>query len=451
MSDYAAIAKEAAVFTEECVTNNRIDPSLFDQYNIKRGLRDQDGKGVLAGITNISRIDAFEEKDGKKVPCDGKLWYRGYNVYDLIRGLRGKRYAFEEAAYLLLIGDLPNEAQLDAFKDSLVKCRDLPTNFVRDVIMKAPSHDLMNSLTRSVLTLASYDDDIGKTDLQTQLEQCIKLISVFPMLAVYGYHAYHYYECGGSMYIHRPKPELSTAENLLQMLRPDQKYTELEAHVLDIALLLHMEHGGGNNSTFTTRVVTSSGTDTYSALAAALCSLKGPRHGGANLMVMQMMQNIRENLHDQEDDEELEAYLKKLLHGEAFDRKGLIYGMGHAVYSLSDPREVVFKGYVEQLAHEKGRDKDLALYNKIERMAPQLIAEERKIFKGVSPNVDFYSGFVYDMLGIPMELYTPLFAVARVMGWSAHRIEELLSANKIIRPAYKSLGGTHEYVRRTER
>ena len=451
MSDYAAIAKEAAVFTEECVTNNRIDPSLFDQYNIKRGLRDQDGKGVLAGITNISRIDAFEEKDGKKVPCDGKLWYRGYNVYDLIRGLRGKRYAFEEAAYLLLIGDLPNEAQLDAFKDSLVKCRDLPTNFVRDVIMKAPSRDLMNSLTRSVLTLASYDDDIGKTDLQTQLEQCIKLISVFPMLAVYGYHAYHYYECGGSMYIHRPKPELSTAENLLQMLRPDQKYTELEAHVLDIALLLHMEHGGGNNSTFTTRVVTSSGTDTYSAMAAALCSLKGPRHGGANLMVMQMMQNIRENLHDQEDEEELETYLKKLLHGEAFDRKGLIYGMGHAVYSLSDPREVVFKGYVEQLAHEKGRDKDLALYAKIERMAPQLIAEERKIFKGVSPNVDFYSGFVYDMLGIPMELYTPLFAVARIMGWSAHRIEELLSANKIIRPAYKSLGGTHDYIPRDAR
>ena len=451
MSDYAAIEKEARIFTEECVTNNRIDPTLFAQYDIKRGLRDKNGKGVLAGITNISRIDAFEERDGQKVPCEGKLWYRGYNVYDLIRGLRGKRYAFEGAAYLLLLGDLPNKEQLESFTACLAKCRDLPTNFVRDVIMKAPSHDLMNSLTRSVLTLASYDDDIGKTDLQTQLEQCIKLISVFPMLAVYGYHAYNYYECGGSMYIHRPDPSLSTAENLLKMLRPDQKYTDLEAHVLDIALLLHMEHGGGNNSTFTTRVVTSSGTDTYSAMAAALCSLKGPRHGGANLMVMQMMQNIRENLHDTEDDEELEAYLKKLLHGEAFDRKGLIYGMGHAVYSLSDPREVVFKGYVEQLAHEKGRDKDLALYNKIEHMAPQLIAEERKIFKGVSPNVDFYSGFVYDMLGIPMELYTPLFAVARVMGWSAHRIEELLSANKIIRPAYKSLGGTHEYIRRNER
>ena len=417
MSDYAAIEKEAAIFTEECVTNNRIDPSLFGQYNIKRGLRDQDGKGVLAGITNISRIDAFEERDGKKVPCDGKLWYRGYNVYDLIRGLRGKRYAFEEAAYLLLIGDLPNEAQLEAFKDSLVKCRDLPTNFVRDVIMKAPSRDLMNSLTRSVLTLASYDDDIGKTDLQTQLEQCIKLISVFPMLAVYGYHAYHYYECGGSMYIHRPKPELSTAENLLQMLRPDQKYTELEAHVLDIALLLHMEHGGGNNSTFTTRVVSSSGSDTYSVIAAALSSLKA--------------------MHD---------YLSRIVDRQAFDQKGLIYGMGHAVYSLSDPRAVVFKNFVHQLADAKGRGRDFEYYNTIERLAPQVIAEKRHIYKGVSTNVDFYSGFVYDMLGIPVELYTPIFAVARIVGWSAHRMEELVNVDKIIRPAYQSIMAPRDYV-----
>ena len=451
MGEYAAIEKEAKLFTELCVHNDAIDPNLFDEFGVKRGLRDKDGNGVLAGITNISRIDAFEMRDGVKTPCDGKLWYRGYNVYDLIRGLRGKRYGFEEVAYLLLLGDLPNEQQLHEFTDCLTKCRALPSNFVRDVIMKAPSKDLMNSLTRSVLTLASYDDSVGDNSLQTQMEQCIKLISVFPMLAVYSDHAYNHYEKDASMYIHRPDPSLSTAENFLRMLRPDMQYTPPEARVLDVVLLLHAEHGGGNNSTFTTRVVTSSGTDTYSAMAAALCSLKGPRHGGANLMVMQMMQNIRENLHDTEDDEELEAYLKKLLHGEAFDRKGLIYGMGHAVYSLSDPREVVFKGYVEQLAHEKGRDKDLALYNKIEHMAPQLIAEERKIFKGVSPNVDFYSGFVYDMLGIPMELYTPLFAVARVMGWSAHRIEELLSANKIIRPAYKSLGGTHEYIRRNER
>ena len=451
MGEYAAIEKEAKLFTELCVHNDAIDPNLFDEFGVKRGLRDKDGNGVLAGITNISRIDAFEMRDGVKTPCDGKLWYRGYNVYDLIRGLRGKRYGFEEVAYLLLLGDLPNEQQLHEFTDCLTKCRALPSNFVRDVIMKAPSKDLMNSLTRSVLTLASYDPKASDLSIPNVLRQSIQLASIFPMLAVYAYHAYDHYEKDGSMYIHRPDPQLSTAENFLRMLRPDMQYTPLEARVLDVALLLHAEHGGGNNSTFTTRVVTSSGTDTYSAMAAALCSLKGPRHGGANLMVMQMMQNIRENLHDQEDDEELEAYLKKLLHGEAFDHKGLIYGMGHAVYSLSDPREVVFKGYVEQLAHEKGRDKDLALYAKIERMAPQLIAEERKIFKGVSPNVDFYSGFVYDMLGIPMELYTPLFAVARIMGWSAHRIEELLSANKIIRPAYKSLGGTHDYIPRDAR
>ena len=436
MSDYAAIEKEARIFTEECVTNNRVDPALFGQYHIKRGLRDQDGKGVLAGITNISRIDAFEERDGQQVPCDGKLWYRGYNVYDLIRGLRGKRYAFEEAAYLLLLGDLPNEQQLESFKDCLAKCRDLPTNFVRDVIMKAPSKDLMNSLTRSVLTLASYDDDIGKTDLQTQLEQCIKLISVFPMLAVYGYHAYHYYECDGSMYIHRPKPELSTAENLLQMLRPDRQYTDLEAHVLDIALLLHMEHGGGNNSTFTTRVVTSSGSDTYSVVAAALSSLK----------VMHMMDDVRAHVADPTDEDAMRDYLSKIVDRQAFDQKGLIYGMGHAVYSLSDPRAVVFKNFVHQLADAKGRARDFEYYNTIERLAPQVIAEKRHIYKGVSANVDFYSGFVYDMLGIPVELYTPIFAIARIVGWSAHRMEELVNMDKIIRPAYQSIMVPREYV-----
>ena len=446
MSEYAAIEKEARIFTEECVANDRVDPALFAQYNIKRGLRDQDGKGVLAGITNISRIDAFDEKDGKKVPCDGKLWYRGYNVYDLIRGLRGKRYAFEEAAYLLLLGDLPNEQQLETFKDCLTKCRDLPTNFVRDVIMKAPSKDLMNSLTRSVLTLASYDQDIGKTDLQTQLEQCIKLISVFPMLAVYGYHAYHYYECDGSMYIHRPRPELSTAENLLQMLRPDRQYTDLEAHVLDIALLLHMEHGGGNNSTFTTRVVTSSGSDTYSVMAAALCSLKGPKHGGANIKVMGMMDDVRAHVADPRDEDAMRAYLGKLVDREAFDRKGLIYGMGHAVYSLSDPRAVVFKNFVHELATAKGRERDFEYYNTIERLAPQVIAEKRHIYKGVSTNVDFYSGFVYDMLGIPVELYTPIFAVARIVGWSAHRMEDLVNVDKIILPAYQSIMQPRTYV-----
>lgn len=451
MSDYAAIEKEARIFTEECVTNNRIDPTLFAQYDIKRGLRDKNGKGVLAGITNISRIDAFEERDGQKVPCEGKLWYRGYNVYDLIRGLRGKRYAFEGAAYLLLLGDLPNKEQLESFTACLAKCRDLPTNFVRDVIMKAPSHDLMNSLTRSVLTLASYDDDIGKTDLQTQLEQCIKLISVFPMLAVYGYHAYNYYECGGSMYIHRPDPSLSTAENLLKMLRPDQKYTDLEAHVLDIALLLHMEHGGGNNSSFTTHVVTSSGTDTYSAISAALGSLKGPKHGGANYKVVQMFEDMKKNVSDTTDEQAVADYLVKLLRREAFDQKGLIYGMGHAVYSISDPRAQVFKSFVGQLAHEKGRDADFALYTMVEEVAPRVIAQERHIYKGVSANVDFYSGFVYSMLGLPPELYTPVFAMARIVGWSAHRLEELINTDKIIRPAYRCVQPAEPYISLKER
>ena len=434
-----------------CAEHDRIPKDLYREFGVKAGLRDETGKGVLAGLTNISDIRAFQYVDGVKHPADGQLLYRGYDVKDLINGSRGSRFAFEEAGYLLLFGQLPTPEQLEQFCAVLGECRTMPTNFTRDVIMKAPSHDIMNSMARSVLTLASYDPKAADLDTANVLRQSIQLAGIFPMLAVYSYHAYNHYEKDASMYIHRPDPSLSTAENFLRMLRPDMQYTPLEARVLDVALLLHAEHGGGNNSTFTTRVVTSSGTDTYSAMAAALCSLKGPRHGGANLMVMHMMQNIRDNLHDIEDDEELEAYLKKLLHGEAFDRKGLIYGMGHAVYSLSDPREVVFKGYVEQLAHEKGRDKELSLYTRIERMAPQLIAQERKIFKGVSPNVDFYSGFVYEMLGIPMELYTPLFAVARVMGWSAHRIEELLSANKIIRPAYKSLGGTHDYFPRSQR
>ncbi|MEE0799995.1 MAG: citrate/2-methylcitrate synthase [Gemmiger sp.] len=451
MGEYAAIEKEAKVFTDTCVRNDVIDPSLFDKFGVKRGLRDKDGKGVLAGITNISRIDAFEDRDGVKTPCDGRLWYRGYNVYDLIRGLRGKRYGFEEVAYLLLLGDLPNREQLATFNDCLTKCRDLPSNFVRDVIMKAPSKDLMNSLTRSVLTLASYDDSVGDNSLQTQMEQCIKLISVFPMLAIYGYHAYNYYINNSSMYIHRPQPELSTAENLLQMLRPDRQYTPLEAHVLDIALLLHMEHGGGNNSTFTTRVVTSSGADTYSVIAAALSSLKGPKHGGANIKVMEMMKDIRENVSDLTDEEELKTYLGKIVDKQAFDRKGLIYGMGHAVYSLSDPRAVVFKSFVQQLAMAKGRKEDFDFYNSVERLAPQVIAEKRHIYKGVSTNVDFYSGFVYNMLGIPVELYTPMFAVARIVGWSAHRMEELVNVDKIIRPAYQSIMEPREYRQMEDR
>ena len=325
------------------------------------------------------------------------------------------------------------------FLQTLAHCRDLPTNFVRDVIMKAPSHDIMNSMTRSILTLASYDSNVSDISVENVLRQCIQLIAVFPMLAVYGYHAYNHYDQGESMYIHRPDPELSTAENILMMLRPDREFTPLEAQVLDVALILHMEHGGGNNSTFTTRVVTSSGSDTYSAIGAAMSSLKGPKHGGANLKVMEMMANIRENVEDIGDDAQVEQYLKRMLDKEVFDHQGLIYGMGHAIYSLSDPRERIFKGFVEKLAEEKGQQQSMHLYNAIETIAPRLIASKRKIFKGVSPNVDFYSGFVYDMLGIPLELYTPLFAIARISGWSAHRLEELIGMSKIIRPAYLSV------------
>ena len=371
-------------------------------------------------------------------PCDGELWYRGYNINTLINNLNGG-FGFEKTAYLLIFGELPTDEQLAEFNDIMSECRVVPSNFTRDVIMKAPSHDIMNSMTKSILTLSSYDENISSTDIDKCIRQCLMLTAVFPMLAVYGYHAYNHYENDGSMYIHRPAPGLSTAENFLRMLRPDTCYTSLEARVLDIVLMLHMEHGGGNNSTFTTRVVTSSGSDTYSAIAAAMSSLKGPRHGGANLKVMQMMQDIRTHIGDPTDKDEVEDYLRKLLDGEAFDRKGLIYGMGHAVYSISDPRERVLKSYVQKLAEAKGKTADMTLYENIEDIAPKLIAEKRRIYKGVSPNVDFYSGFVYDMLGIPVELYTPLFAIARVVGWSAHRIEELVGMGKIIRPAYKSV------------
>lgn len=434
-----------------CIDNDSIPKALYTDYGVKKGLRDENGQGVLTGLTNISSVRAFDVIDGEKVPCDGELLYRGYNVTKLVKGAGDKRFIFEESAYLLLFGELPDATQLEEFRHIIANCMELPTNFTRDVIMKAPSADIMNSMTRSILTLASYDDRKDDLSIENVLRQSIQLISTFPMLAVYGYHAYNHYERDDSMYIHRPDKELSLAENFLRMLRPDMKYTPLETHVLDIALLLHMEHGGGNNSSFTTRVVTSSGSDTYSAIAAAMSSLKGRKHGGANLMVMNMMEDIRAHIKDYHDEEEIEHYLDKILNKEAFDKKGLIYGMGHAVYSLSDPRERVFKGFVEQLANAKGRAEDMALYNNIERIAPMLIAKERKIFKGVSPNVDFYSGFVYDMLDIPKELYTPLFAIARIVGWSAHRIEELVTTDKIIRPAYKSLVTKREYVDRSHR
>ena len=436
----------------QCETNSMIDSSLYSEHDVKKGLRDKNGVGVLAGLTKISCIESHDMVDGKKVPCDGRLYYRGYNILDLVKG-HGQQdnFRFEEITYLLLFGKLPTASELDDFKEILSNMRQLPTNFVRDVIMKAPSKDMMNSLAKSVLTLASYDDSVSDLSISNVLRQCLMLISEFPMLAVYGYHAYNHYERDESMYIHRPDPKLSTAENVLRMLRPDMKYSELEARVLDLALVLHMEHGGGNNSTFTTHVVSSSGTDTYAATAAALSSLKGPKHGGANIKVVQMMEDLKKNVHDTKDEDEVRNYLEKLLHKEAFDKKGLIYGMGHAVYSISDPRAQVFKTSVEDLSKEKGREDEFALYSMIEQMAPKVIAGERAIYKGVSANVDFYSGFVYNMLDIPTELFTPIFAIARISGWSAHRIEELINVDKIIRPAYMSVSDKKEYIPMSKR
>ena len=434
--------KQSALFRKKDDT----DPALYDKYNVKRGLRDKSGSGVVAGLTHISEINAFRMENGEKLPCPGELFYRGIDVKTLINGfLADNRFGFEETAYLLLFGNLPSQTELQEFESVLNECRALPLNFTRDVIMKAPPEDIMSSLTKSVLSLAYYDKNLNDLSLPNVLKQCLKLISVFPMLAVYGYNAYNHYSQGESLIIHNPDKKLSTAENILRMLRPDRKYTPLEAQVLDAALILHMEHGGGNNSAFTARVVTSSGSDTYSVMAAALCSLKGPKHGGANIRVAQMMRDIKKHVKNTDDEQELEAYLAKILEKQAFDKTGLIYGMGHAVYSLSDPRAEVFQGFVEKLASEKGREKEYRLYNSVERLAKKLIAEKRRIYKGVSANVDFYSGFVYSMLNIPDELFTPIFAMARVVGWSAHRLEELVNADKIIRPAYIAIGDRQTY------
>ena len=446
MNSMLNLTPEVEQLANLCKDNSRINSQLYIEKHVKRGLRDIDGNGVVAGLTNISEIISKKIVDGKEVSCDGELYYRGYDIHDLVKGFMSEdRKGFEETTFLLLFGELPNKQQLDDFKALLAHGRTLPTNFVRDVVMKAATHDLMNSLSRSVLTLASYDNSCDDLSLPNVLRQCLMLISVFPLLAVYSYHAYNHYECGGSMYIHYPSNSLSTASNILRILRPDMQYTPLESKVLDLALVLHMEHGGGNNSSFTTHVVTSSGTDTYSAISAALGSLKGPKHGGANIKVVQMIRDLKQNVSDITDEQEVKNYLRKLLHKEAFDKKGLIYGIGHAVYSLSDPRAQIFKGFVGQLAHEKGRDEDFALYEMVERLAPQIICEERKIYKGVSANVDFYSGFVYSMLNLPLELYTPMFAAARIVGWSAHRLEELINTDKIIRPAYLSIHQQNKY------
>ena len=449
---YTIISPEIAELSKLCVENDRIDPELFAKHQVNRGLRDQSGKGVLTGLTEISTSYYAKEIDGVMTPCDGELYYRGIDINDLVNGfLDEDRFGFEEAVYLLLFGKLPNKKQLESFCKVLIDNRNLPNNFVRDVILKAPNGDIMNSLSRSVLTLYSYDDLANDTSIPNVLKQSIRLISTFPSLAIYAYHAYLHAIKGKNLVINNQNPKLSTAENILSMLRPDNKYTKLEAKILDLALVLHAEHGGGNNSTFTDRVVTSSGTDTYSAIAASLCSLKGPKHGGANIKVCQMFDAMKKDISDWTDEEEVRDYLNKLLDKKAFDNSGLIYGIGHAVYTVSDPRANIFKKFVAKLAEEKGRQKEFILYSNVDKLAPQVMAEHKTMHKKVSANIDFYSGFVYSMLDLPLELYTPIFAIARIAGWSAHRIEELVNSSKIIRPAYLSVQPELDYTKLEDR
>jgi citrate synthase len=451
-NSYSEITPDIIKLTELCKSKSMIDPELYGKYDVKRGLRDINGKGVLTGLTEISEIQSFIREGDQLIPTEGKLFYRGIDVEQIIAGImKEKRFGFEEVTYLLLFGELPSKDELDKFIEILAGYRTLPTNFVRDVIMKAPTRDMMNSLCRSILTLFAYDDNANDISLPNVMRQCLQLIANFPVLSVYGYQAYSHYICGNSLVIHPPKPELSTAENILHMLRPNSKYTEMEAHILDVALILHAEHGGGNNSTFTTHVVTSSGSDTYSTIAAALSSLKGPKHGGANIKVIEMFEDMKKTIRDWSDEEEVRKYLSDLLNKKAFDKAGLIYGMGHAVYSLSDPRANILKSLVEDLSVEKGMEEEFQLYSLVERLAPEVIAEERRIYKGVSANVDFYSGFVYHMLNLPLELFTPIFAIARISGWSAHRVEELINGGKIIRPAYVSVAKRRDYVPLSER
>ncbi len=452
INKYSEITPQIVDLAEMCLKAGIVDTGLYTKYDVKRGLRDLNGKGVLAGLTNISEVRATETVNGVSVPAHGQLFYRGYDVKDLIGGISSEhRFGFEEITYLLLFNKLPGHKELEDFSSFLYSYRSLPTSFVRDIIMKAPSKDMMNTLARSVLTLYSYDDFADDVSLPNVLRQCLQLIALFPMLSIYGYQAYSHYHDGNSLYIHQPLMDKSCAENILHILRPDSSYTDLEAKILDICLILHMEHGGGNNSSFTTHVVTSSLTDTYSVMAAAIGSLKGPRHGGANIKVVKMFLDMEANLTDWTDDEQISDYLQKLLHKEAFDRAGLIYGVGHAVYSKSDPRAVILRSYVEKLSEAKGLKKEFDLYSRVERLAPEAIAKDCKIYKGVSANVDFYSGFVYQMLGLPLELYTPIFAIARIVGWSAHRMEELASNGKIIRPAYKSITSEQPYIKISDR
>ncbi len=433
-----------STLTEKC---SYINPELYTKFEVKRGLRDISGRGVLAGLTEIGEVHSYIIDENEMIPAPGRLMYRGIDIMDITNGfISENRFGFEETCYLLLFGKLPNKDELNAFNNLLTMYRHLPEEFVRDMIMNVPSKDLMNVMSRSVLTLFSHDEYADDTSIRNVLRQCIQMIAYFPMLAVYGYQTFkHYYE-NKSLVIHSPRPDLGTAENFLHMLRPDSSFSKIEATLLDLALVLHAEHGGGNNSSFVTHVATSSGTDTYSVMAAALGCLKGPRHGGANIKVVKMFEEIKAHVKDWDDEEEISNYLDKILQKKAFDRSGLIYGVGHAVYSISDPRAVIFKDYVRKLSEAKGMTDEFRLYAKVEKLAPKVIAKSRKMYKGVSINVDFYSGFVYNMLDIPMELFTPIFAMARIAGWSAHRIEEIVNNGKIIRPAYKSIAPRRKYV-----
>ncbi len=441
IAELAAVAEKSTIIANE----------LYQKYDVKRGLRDVSGKGVVCGLTEISEIiSAKPDADGVMQACDGELCFRGYNIYDLIGGMVSEgRFGFEEVTYLLLFGKLPDKAELKEFCSILAELRTLPKYFVRDVIMKAPSTNLMNAISRGVLSLYPYDDRAEDISIPNVLRQCMQLIAQFPLLSVYSYNVYSHFHDDGSLVIHRPTVN-STAENILYTLRADTKFSALEAQILDLCLVLHAEHGGGNNSTFTTHVVSSSGTDTYSTVSASLGSLKGPRHGGANIKVAAMFDDMKKVLKDYSEDS-IRQHLNKLLNKEAFDKSGLIYGMGHAVYSISDPRANILRGYVEKLAIEKGMEKEYKLYETVERIAPEIIGEKRKIYKGVSANVDFYSGLLYSLLNIPLEMYTPIFAIGRIAGWSAHRIEELSNNGKIIRPGYTAVAERREYIKLAKR
>lgn len=442
--DKTKIIKEMAT---KASVQSKIDSSFYERFNVKRGLRNSDGTGVLVGLTEVGEVMSYIVDDAERIPVEGRLFYQGIEISDIVSGFyQNKRFGFEETAYLLLFGELPTAEQQSEFEALLSACRDLPDNFTEDMILKAPSPDIMNKLARSVLALYSYDADPDSLDITNVLRQCIELIARFPVMIAHAYMARRHYVEKESLFLHSPKPEYNTAQNILHMIRADGQFSELEARILDLALVLHAEHGGGNNSSFVTHCVSSSGSDTYSVIAAAIGSLKGPQHGGASNKAYAMMQELASSVKNWRNEMEICDYLTKILNKEAYDRSGLIYGIGHAVYTVSDPRTKLLRDYARSLAYEAGREEEYELYTLTERLAPEVFNRVKKNDKIVCANVDFYAGFIYSMLGIPPELFTPIFACARIAGWSAHRIEELVSGGRIMRPAYKSVRKRRRYV-----